>query len=1100
MIKRGSKNKLCFEIVNSGIFNDLKSFDEFNIRILNNYDFNKRGQDKTKGDIFEIFCEAYLFTKKELQIKEVFPQGYVPFYILKKLNLNTNDKGYDGVYQTTDGNYFTYQCKYRSKNEKLNWQGKNGLSSFIAVSEKAYRRHLLATVNNPSPEFLRQDRILTTLRTEFNLLNKDDFLKIENFLKSEKITDQLHKPDPYQQEAVNKILKELNIANKTTAIMACGTGKTEIALWTYQRMKPNVALVLVPSIALVKQIRASWLSQLNQPVVTFQLCSSKDITEGEDSIRVRKNDLNMEFYDGVDGVNELKKWLKKNKKNKKIIFSTYQSSRQLKNIFNKINPIDFAFFDEAHRTAGQGKVDSNFRFALFDKNIPIRKRLFMTATRRIMSKKILKEGDAVPKISMEDEEYYGKVCYTLSFLSAANKKAIARPKLIISEVFLDEIDQKRRTISSTHVSGVKLKSDYLAHMIAMQKTVKKYNIKKIFTFHSKVSRASQFTNGDGPDSIKFYLKDFFVSHVNGSMKMRKRDLIMQEFKSSKKGIVSNARCLVEGVDVPSVDMVSFIDSKNSEIEIVQAIGRALRNRGVKKKNGYVFIPIFIERKINETLEESLNRTKFDAIVIILKALREHDGEIAKIIEEILVSESRGKGFAEESYKKLKNILEFSNPEIKKSIMFKAVGASVIGNLRFKWDFMIGRLLAYKDKYGHSNIPFNNNEFTEERKWVSKIRLRYRDKKLYNFQIEQLKKIGFSFVEPGATTYNRDKLLSTRDLSKKFGINKVPVIRALNKIKPEQMYFGSGIKKPLPLYKNYTEKEFCKILGVDFLKLNNNKYQPLSNISKNLNVDRIVVENLIKENKIKYFGTAIGSGGAGGITRYYKKISKKEFNKIKGITTSGIKGLYPARNLHQSIFSSKEIKNYGQNLIHKLIKQKKINSVETRISGTRSGIAHYYKPLSKDFITKITGVNIFNPDNYVTKNKFVKNIMDKPLMGYFNLCEKEGLIKPVGLGISSVQSTGGVAHFYKQLNKKEFMNLKKIKYLGNIPKNLCGITNFAKFYNVDKGVIKKMITNNFIKINCQAYIDSGITNLYKKISKKKFSEFYKIYRSKIVNKN
>ena len=220
----------------------------------------------------------------------------------------------------------------------------------------------------------------------------------------------------------------------------------------------------------------------------------------------------------------------------------------------------------------------------------------------------------------------------------------------------------------------------------------------------------------------------------------------------------------------------------------------------------------------------------------------------------------------------------------------------------------------------------------------------------------------------------------------------------------------------------------------------------------------------------------------------------------GITTSNIKGLHSASNLHQSIFSSKKIKNYGQNLIHKLIKQKKINSVETRVSSTRSGIAHYYKPLSKDFITKITGVNVFNPDDYVTKNKFVKNIMDKPLIGYFDLCEKDGLIKPVGQGISSVQATGGIANFYKQLNKEEFMKLKKIKYLGNIPKNLCGITNFAKFYNVDRGVIKKMITNKFIKINCKAYVGSGITNLYKKISKKKFSEFYKLYRLKIVNKN
>ena len=135
--------------------------------------------------------------------------------------------------------------------------------------------------------------------TDLKKLNEDDFNKINNFLKKKKIKFKKHQPEEYQKIAINRVEKEFKKNNRATIIMACGTGKTEVGLWIYKKRKPKIALVLVPSIALVKQIRASWLSQIDYKIATYQLCSSRDVTKQEDHIQVKKNDLNMEFYTDV---------------------------------------------------------------------------------------------------------------------------------------------------------------------------------------------------------------------------------------------------------------------------------------------------------------------------------------------------------------------------------------------------------------------------------------------------------------------------------------------------------------------------------------------------------------------------------------------------------------------------------------------------------------------------------------------------------------------------------------------------------------------------------------------------------------------------------
>ena len=208
----------------------------------------------------------------------------------------------------------TYQSKFRSNNELLTWQGKNGLSSFIGVSEKADVRHLIASCNKVSPEFLSKSRIQLTLLTDFKKLKATDFLKINDFLKKENQIKK-HIPEKYQKEAINNVLKEFKSNNRATIIMACGTDKTEVGLWVREKIKPKTTLVLVPSIALVKQIRAT--ISIDYEVTTYQLCSSKDVTRQEDHIQFKKNDVDMQFYSDVKG---LKNWLKRNNKKQKKNF------------------------------------------------------------------------------------------------------------------------------------------------------------------------------------------------------------------------------------------------------------------------------------------------------------------------------------------------------------------------------------------------------------------------------------------------------------------------------------------------------------------------------------------------------------------------------------------------------------------------------------------------------------------------------------------------------------------------------------------------------------------------------------------------------------
>jgi predicted helicase len=164
--------------------------------------------------------------------------------------------------------------------------------------------------------------------------------------------------------------------------------------------------------------------------------------------------------------------------------------------------------------------------------------------------------------------------------------------------------------------------------------------------------------------------------------------------------MSNARCLTEGVDVPAVDMVAFLSPKKSKVDIVQAIGRAMRKSG-SKEVGYVLIPLYLEQKAEESIEEAVARAHFEEVWDILQSLQEQDEVLAELIRELAVAKGSGKGFADSRFS---DRIAFTGPVLALESIRQAVTTKVLERLESSWDVNFGKLVKFKEEYGDCNVP------------------------------------------------------------------------------------------------------------------------------------------------------------------------------------------------------------------------------------------------------------------------------------------------------------------------------------------------------------------------------------------------------------
>ncbi len=486
------------------------------------------------------------------------------------------------------------------------------------------------------------------------------------------------RPRPHQIEAINAT-KEYFSSPKSTRgklIMACGTGKTYTSLKIMEALEPKITLFLAPSIALLSQTFREYAQEKSEPFYASVVCSDDKVgkSKDEDNDDINFSELPLKPSTRLEDI--LSVYKKAQKENKRfIIFSTYQSALRIKEAQEAgLGGIDLIICDEAHRTVGamyssNERDDKNaFTLCHSDKNIKATKRLYMTATPKVYSessKAKAKESDNAI-YSMDDAEVFGEEIYTLNFAKAIALDLLTDYKVIILAVRKENLsgvtNSVNKKISQLEAKGTKLdkkliNNEFVCKIVGTHKGLAKQDLivlddenkedndlkdkKDTFVSQRAISFCKSIqTSKNIKDSFETIMECYdeelkkksfknlkiSIDHIDGTMNCKDRLEKLEElneFQPNTCKVLSNARCLSEGVDVPALDSIVFFDGKSAMVDIIQAVGRVMR-KAKRKKRGYIILPIALEESEIENLDEAVNNTNFKNIWKVLKALRSHD--------------------------------------------------------------------------------------------------------------------------------------------------------------------------------------------------------------------------------------------------------------------------------------------------------------------------------------------------------------------------------------------------------------------------------------------------------------------------------------------
>ena len=745
------------------LFADLTTFGQLEERIV------ALPNERARGAAFEVFAEAWLATQRLSQARNVWPADSLPSEIQSKLRLPLKDMGVDGVFDNALDDCVCYQAKFRSGRPSLAW---TEIATFFGLADFAAGRLLFSNCDDVS-EIAEQRRDVIFVRgSDLDRLTAEDFRAISEWIAGAAVTAAKKIPRPHQEKAIEKIIDVLKRRPRVTALMACGTGKTLVALWTAERLQARSVLVLEPSLALIRQVLHEWLHETSWPQIEYLCaCSDESVDRGNDELIVRSSDVDFKVTTNSSTVRD---FLARESAATKVIFSTYQSSAVVAAASENLSPFDFAIFDEAHKTAG--REGAKFGVALSDERLRINRRLFMTATPRHYDVGVRdKSGDAKLVYSMDVPEVYGPVAHRISFSEAAKLDIISDYKVVVSIVTSEMVTQELLRRGTVLVDGEEIKAAQVANQIALRSAIEQYNVRKIFSFHSRIAAAESFTSAR-PEGIRQHLPEFSCFFVNGAMPAAHRDKLLREFASTDRAIMSNARCLTEGVDLPAVDMVGFFSPKRSLVDIVQATGRAMR-RAPAKDFGYVLVPLYVEQTRGETVEEAVSRSNFDEVWRVLQSLKEHDDLLAQIIADMRIERGRTGGYDDSRFRERVEVL---GPTVSLESLRRSITSACIDTLGESWFERYGELVAYKEQHGHCDVPKRSvGKLKKLANWVVQQRVSRNDGTLAREKIDLLDRLGFKWSPYGHRW--RENYLALREYKERVGNCHVPQNWAENKV-------------------------------------------------------------------------------------------------------------------------------------------------------------------------------------------------------------------------------------------------------------------------------------------------------------------------------
>ena len=651
--------------------------------------------ERDKGERFERLMKAYLLTdpKYANQFAKVWMWNEFP----AKADLGGTDTGIDLVALTVDGDFWAIQCKCYTEDTVID---KKSVDTFLSTSSRSFKNLNLQTTHFSQCLWISTSNKWTSNATEalknqrppINRINIHDlnqaavdWEKLEN-----NITGELARPKPYglkdhQKKALENTNAYFKDHDRGKLIMACGTGKTFTSLRIAENETNGKGLILflVPSIALLGQTLNEWSAQALEKINPICICSDAEITKKktkvEDIDTTSVIDLALPASTNVPNIVQQFHKLKAHANDgMTVVFSTYQSieviakaQQALSEVYPEFAEFDLIICDEAHRTTGaklESEDESTFTKVHDNLFIKAKKRLYMTATPRLYDQETKsKAAQAEATIwSMDEPSQYGEEMYRIGFGEAVEKKLLTDYKVLILTLSENDVPPSIQEMISNGESEIKVADmpkligciNALSKQVlgdeGLLKSTDPNPMKRAVAFCNTIANSKTITDTFNsisqtyidvlPEVNSVNTVSVSSDHIDGTMSATERnkllDWLKDETEENECRVLTNVRCLSEGVDVPSLDAVMFLSARNSQVDVVQSVGRVMRlSEG--KQYGYIIIPVVVPSNISA--EDALDdNDRFKVVWTVLNALRAHDDRFNATVNKIELNKKKPK--------------------------------------------------------------------------------------------------------------------------------------------------------------------------------------------------------------------------------------------------------------------------------------------------------------------------------------------------------------------------------------------------------------------------------------------------------------------------
>jgi predicted helicase len=553
-------------------------------------------------------------------------------------------------------------------------------SFFTASGQKPFTHRIIVTTTNDWSENAENSLIgQTPPVTKIDLLDLEnsqiDWAKFQSTTPSAApILKQKKSLRPHQESALTNVKLGLKSADRGKLIMACGTGKTFTSLKIAEELAGSGkrVLFLVPSLNLLSQTLSEWTQESATPLHSFAVCSDAEVgkkrDKDEDVVQTFAHELR--YPATTDARRLAHEMLKRHDAHHmSVVFSTYHSLEVVSRAqhLHSLPDFDLIICDEAHRTTGatfESEIESTFVRVHDAAFLRATKRLYMTATPRIYADvaKASAERDNVTLCSMDDEAVFGKQLHVITFSEAVQLKLLTDYKVLVLTISEDHVSSRMQELLKD--DNNQLKVDDAARIIGCWKALSKQGLAEDLAFdpqpmrravafcqvieRQKAAKVHKVSSKQISEMFQVVVDEYLkqegadltlrceAKHVDGSMNAGEKESKLSWLKAEPPldtcRILSNVRCLSEGVDVPALDAVLFLTPRSSPIDVVQSVGRVMRNAPGKKR-GYVILPVVIPAGMEA--HEALNDNKVYKVVWeVLQALRSHDDRFDAFVNKL----------------------------------------------------------------------------------------------------------------------------------------------------------------------------------------------------------------------------------------------------------------------------------------------------------------------------------------------------------------------------------------------------------------------------------------------------------------------------------